>query len=57
MIFHEIKLKDYGLFRGEQSLNFHVPKNGNDSITLIGGLNGSGKTTIFESIQVCLLDS
>ena len=54
MIFHEIKLKDYGLFRGEQSLNFHVPKNGNDSITLIGGLNGSGKTTIFESIQVCL---
>ena len=55
MIFHEIKLKDYGLFRGEQSLNFHVPKNGNDSITLIGGLNGSGKTTIYESIQVCLI--
>ena len=54
MIFHQIKLKDYGLFSGEQSLNFHIPKKGKDSITLIGGLNGSGKTTIFESIQVCL---
>ena len=54
MIFHQITLKDYGLFSGEQSLNFHIPKKGKDSITLIGGLNGSGKTTIFESIQVCL---
>lgn len=54
MIFHQITLKDYGLFSGEQSLNFHIPIKGKDSITLIGGLNGSGKTTIFESIQVCL---
>ena len=37
----------------KESLNFHIPKKGKDSITLIGGLNGSGKTTIFESIQVC----
>ena len=52
MILKSLTLHDYGIYAGKHSISFsHDSKK---PITLIGALNGSGKTTIIESIQVCL---
>lgn len=53
MFFEELTVRNFGLFRGEQKLDFtpHLPEK---PVVLIGGLNGSGKTTLLDSIQIAL---
>ena len=56
MIFHQLTLKDFGLFGGEQTffLTPRVKYNKPRPIILIGGKNGAGKTTILEAVRLCL---
>ncbi len=55
MIFKRLEIFNYGIFKGEHEVNFAGPSI--QSVTLVGGLNGSGKTTIFEAIQIALFGS
>jgi DNA sulfur modification protein DndD len=56
MILDELTLRNFGLFAGEQAFTLkpgqragqHLP------IVLFGGLNGGGKTTLFDAIQLVL---
>jgi DNA sulfur modification protein DndD len=52
MIFTQISLTDFGLFRGSHSINL-IPKPGRPVI-LFGGKNGAGKSTLFEAVRLCL---
>ncbi|MEH0535718.1 DNA sulfur modification protein DndD [Streptomyces scabiei] len=52
MLLHNISLHDFGAYRGKQSLDLSV-KPGRP-IILIGGLNGCGKTTLLDAIQLVL---
>jgi len=52
MIFKNLEITNYGIFKGQHDLAFAKPSI--QSVTLVGGLNGSGKTTIFEAIQIAL---
>ena len=56
MIFHQLTLKDFGLFCGEQTflLTPRVRYRKRRPIILIGGKNGAGKTTILEAVRLCL---
>lgn len=52
MLLHKITLEEFGAYRGKQSLDLTVKKN--RPIILIGGLNGCGKTTLLDAIQLAL---
>jgi len=52
MIIDYIVLENFGLYKGKHSIIF--PDSSDKRITLIGGLNGRGKTTILESIFIAL---
>jgi DNA sulfur modification protein DndD len=52
LIIKNVQLHNYGPFKGSHSIDLALPSI--KRITLIGGLNGSGKTSIFEGIQLCL---
>ncbi|MEN9360603.1 MAG: hypothetical protein RL095_2138 [Verrucomicrobiota bacterium] len=52
MIFEEIILHNVGVFKGEHRVLLD-PK-ANRPIILIGGMNGAGKTTFLESLQLAL---
>ena len=58
MRINRITLFNYGPFHGENVLQFNrfktVPAGSKRNIILIGGKNGSGKTSIFTALQVCL---
>jgi DNA sulfur modification protein DndD len=56
MILKELVLDNVGTFAGRQVLDL-TPKSPTKPIILIGGLNGAGKTTILESIQLALYGS
>ena len=48
-------LRNFGLFRGEQTLDLNLRGGGKHRpIILIGGHNGAGKTTLLEAVRVCL---
>jgi len=51
MIFKTLKLTNYGPFPGEQSINLQ-PISKDKPIILIGGMNGAGKTSILDAIQL-----
>jgi len=53
MIFDSITLHNYGLYKGEHHIDLSS-KVERRSITLFGGLNGAGKTTFLEALQVAL---
>lgn len=53
MILDEVILHNVGPFRSRNVLTL-TPESPRKPITLIGGLNGNGKTTILESIHLCL---
>jgi DNA sulfur modification protein DndD len=52
LIIKNVQLHNYGPFKGSHSIDLAQPSI--KRVTLIGGLNGSGKTSIFEAIQLCL---
>ena len=59
MIFETLTLRNFGLFRGEQVLHL-APGQSNGKkkpIILIGGINGGGKTTLLDAVQLALYGS
>ena len=53
MILDEIVLQDYGVYRGRQRIRL-TPPDTERPIVLVGGLNGGGKTTVLDALQLCL---
>ena len=53
MILDEIVLQDFGVYEGRQSISL-TPRDSTRPIILIGGLNGGGKTTLLDALQLCL---
>ena len=53
MILEELVLHDFGVYRDRQVLQF-APPTRERPITLVGGLNGGGKTTLLEALQLAL---
>lgn len=53
MIFDEITLRNFGLYAGSQTVAL-TPPSQNKPVVLIGGLNGGGKTTFIDALQLCL---
>lgn len=53
MILDEISLTNFGLYAGSQRIAL-TPPCPSKPIVLFGGLNGYGKTTLLEAIQLCL---
>lgn len=56
MILDELVLHDFGVYGGRQALSL-TPAAPDRPVVLIGGLNGGGKTTILEALQICLYGS
>ena len=55
MRFNRLVLRNFGLFRGEQSIDLRLREDGGSRpIILIGGHNGAGKTTLLEAVKICL---
>src|SRR5580692_3978933 len=56
MILEQLKVRNFCLFRGEQTFNL-IPGRRNGKhlpIVLFGGINGGGKTTLLDAIQLAL---
>ena len=53
MILDEITLENFGLYAGSQSVPL-TPPAANKPVILFGGLNGGGKTTLVDALQLCL---
>lgn len=53
MHFSNIELYNYGIYKGLHVVNL-LNQQGNKNITLVGGMNGRGKTTLLDSIFLCL---
>tara|TARA_Y100001934_G_C12378043_1_gene790423 strand:+ start:290 stop:2299 length:2010 start_codon:yes stop_codon:yes gene_type:complete len=50
-----VKLKDYGLYRGEVEFDLAPRNNGQPKpVVLFGGKNGAGKTTLLEAVKLGL---
>jgi DNA sulfur modification protein DndD len=59
MILEQLRLRNFCLFRGKQTFDLS-PREQNGKampITLFGGLNGGGKTTLLDAIQLALYGS
>lgn len=53
MYFSKIVLNNFGIYKGEHCITLHN-QNGRRNITLVGGMNGRGKTTILDAVFLCL---
>ena len=53
MIFEELVLYNFGVYRGRQVLDLSPPSR-TQPVILIGGLNGAGKTTLLDAVQLAL---
>ena len=53
MILDEITLNNFGIYAGNQSVKL-TPPTAKRPIILFGGLNGGGKTTLMDALQLCL---
>ncbi|MGV9141784.1 MAG: DNA sulfur modification protein DndD [Promethearchaeota archaeon] len=49
-----ITICNFRNFKGEYSIDFRSNDGNSKNVILIGGVNGAGKTTIFESIKLCM---
>ncbi len=56
MILTKLSIKNVRRYYGEQTIEFLRPID-SQHVHLVGGKNGAGKTTMFESIQACLFAS
>ncbi len=56
MILNELKIRDFGVFSGEHSINLtpRIKYGRRRPIILFGGLNGAGKTTTLTAIRLAL---
>ena len=54
MIIHSITFNDFGAYQGKQAVAPAVSRDGSPSITLVGGLNGVGKTSLLEAVLLAL---
>ena len=52
MLLSKVILNDFGVYRGHNEFNFKTTPD--KPIILIGGKNGTGKTTLFDSVMLCL---
>jgi len=59
VILHKLRIENFGVFSGQHefTLSPRSSSQGNRPITLIGGENGSGKSTWLEAILLCLFGS
>ena len=53
MHFSNIQVYNYGIYKGLHNISLQ-DKIGQKNITLIGGMNGRGKTTLLDSVFLCL---
>lgn len=53
MIFQELVLENFGPYKGRQVFNLHPGKE-QQTIILLGGMNGGGKTTLMDAIRLAL---
>jgi DNA sulfur modification protein DndD len=53
MIIHRVTLQNVGVYRGTHSIDL-TPPDSEHPITLIGALNGGGKTTLLGAVQLAL---
>ena len=53
MILDEMVMKNFGLYAGSQAITL-TPPSPEKPVVLIGGLNGGGKTTFLDALQLCL---
>lgn len=53
MHFLSIELYNYGIYKGKHIISLS-DQDGGKNVTLVGGMNGRGKTTILDSIFLCL---
>lgn len=51
MILKRLTMQDFGTYAGEQSLD--LTTHGTRNVILVGGKNGSGKSTFLEAIRLC----
>src|ERR1039458_2628942 len=53
MILDELKISNFGIYRGDHSVKM-TPPSSSKPVILMGGLNGSGKTTFLDALQLVL---
>lgn len=53
MHFSEIELYNFGIYKGQHNIEL-INQRKKKNITLVGGMNGRGKTTILDAIFLCL---
>jgi DNA sulfur modification protein DndD len=53
VIFEQVKLYNFGIYQGEHTVDLDVTDH-NKPVVLFGGLNGGGKTTFLDSLQLAL---
>jgi DNA sulfur modification protein DndD len=54
MLLTEITLNNFSAFEGTNKLDLMPTGISGQNITLIGAMNGSGKTSLLEAVKLCL---